>query len=328
MRTITCFFLLFLNILPIAMPAQPVVTMNEYYGPGDVITMVACEPSGLNAGASGAGLHWNFAGMSPLGGYYNTTVQNDTSTVFLTSNLLFSLPGRKYMHVRLNSTDTYIYGIYDEPAGITTHYDNFNIARRPFTYGTSYVDTYRATIPPAEMHGTGVLTVTGDAYGTLVLPNGTYNNVLRIKKLAMEIDTSVTAGIVSTVNVSYLWFDSLHAAPLMQLDSTISIMGNVQRAMYLASPVGISGPSIPQSAYTAYLKDNELLLQDDFEAGKVYEVVLCNMIGTRIIDQDFVATGNTQRIDISKAISPGIYIVSLRVKGEPGTQQIVKVVKQ
>ncbi|MCD6013247.1 MAG: C-terminal target protein [Flavipsychrobacter sp.] len=327
MRSLTFTCLLFMNMAPATPFAQPIVTANEFYATGEVISMVASEPSGLSAGAPGAALTWNFSAMVPLGGFYTTTIMPDTSLVFITANQMHALPGNKYLHVQANHTDSYIHGVYDAGTNVTTHYNNYNISKRPFTYNSTYIDTYQATIPPATMHGTGVLTVTGDAYGTLILPNGTFNNVLRIKKYQVERDTTGSAVVVTT-NVSYMWFDSLHNAPLLQIDSTISVAGSSQRAMYLASPVAVQQLNAGQDGYTAYLTDNELLLRNNFEQGRVYEVTLYNMIGGKLVTQTFVATGNSQRIDISKTINPGIYIVSVQVKDVPGTHQVIRVVKQ
>lgn len=327
MRSLTIVFLLFLNIASAATFAQPTVTINEFYNTGDVIRMVTGDPTVLSAGAPGSGLVWNFSTIAPLGGFYTTTVVDDTSTVFLTSNQMYELPGKIYLHVKSNHTDTYIQGMYNDNTHTTSYYNNYNISKRPFTYNSTYIDTYQVTVPSTTMYGTGVLTVTGDAYGTLVLPNGTYNNVLRIKKQQVERDTTGSV-VVTTTNVSYLWFDSVHAAPLLQLDSTISVAGSSQRIMYLASPVFVRELNAGQDSYAAYLTDNELLLRNDFEQGRAYEVTLYNMIGVKMVTQTFVATGNSQRIEINKAINPGIYMVSVQMKDVPGTHQVIKVVKQ
>lgn len=324
-RFFTC-LLLFQDISANFLYAQPTVVVNEFYNVGDMIKMVNCDPTGITAGASGTGLTWNFSGMVPTGGYYTISVQDDTTSQFPLSNLLFSLPGNMYLHLQESSSDTYINGAFDDNTDVTIYYNNYNISKRPFTYGSMYIDTYQATIPPNVMHGTGVLTVTGDAYGTLVLPNGTYSNVLRIKKHQVERDTTGTV-IVTTVKVAYMWFDTVHTAPLLQIDSTISVLGNVQRAMYLASPLAISRLNNVKDTYLASLSDRALVIKDDFVNGREYEVSLYDLTGVKIFKQDFVANGKVQRIDISNPIPPGLYVVNLSMKDLPITRQLIKVVK-
>jgi len=326
-KTTIIFLLLCFFLAPSVLPAQPMINGNEFYTEGDVISMVNCDPGSVLAGAAGANVTWDFTGLHQTGGLVTTTVLHDTSSVFLTSNLMIILPNGNMEYMQENSTDSYINGIYDNAYSTTTYYFNYDAAKRPFTYNTVFVDTYRVSVPPVATIGTGEIMETGDAYGTLKLPTGTFNNVLRIRKFQTETDTT-TAGKVTTFSVSYLWFDTAHSAPLFRMDSITSIAGITQDAMYLSIPTGLKTLSSSPNNYTAWINNNELMLKGSFANGTAYEVAVYSIIGTKLFDEEFIAWNNAPKMDMGNSVSPGIYFVSIRSREYPADQGIVKVVKQ
>lgn len=95
--------------------------------------------------------------------------------------------------------------------------------KRPITYMDTYTDTYTTHYTAAgfDFSGTGHCTITADGYGKLILPNGTYNNVLRLRIVETQQDTIIQFG--TTVNVTttiHVWFDGVHTSALLKLDST------------------------------------------------------------------------------------------------------------
>lgn len=323
---ITC--LLSLSILPVALSAQPVISTNEYYHIGDVITMVNCDPSAVVAGSPGANVMWDFTGLTASGGLHTTYILNDTSVIFSTSNIMEIMPDGTILFVNENNNDSYIDGKYDGTTHLTTFYSLYDDSKRPFTYNTNYVDTYQLNITTTGLFGTGCVYEVGDAYGTLMLPGGaTYSNVLRIKKVITEYDT---AGLTATVsqNISYLWFDTAHAAPLLRIDSSNSSSTSNQRVMYLAPATGIADLPATQATFTGYLDNSEHLFVNGFEAGKTYQVTLYNIIGNKIHTESFTATSSQQRFEVAKQLAPGIYVVSIAARGEPNAPSVIKLVKQ
>lgn len=326
MKTITIFLLSF-TIIPVALTAQPTITNNEYYHYGDVIQMVKCNASGVNAGSAGAGVSWDFSSLVPSGGFATTTIAMDTSSVFLTSNVMATLPNGDKAHVQQSSTESYLNGIVTT-SGLTTYYNFYETSRRPMTYLSNYVDTFFMTQPSTTAHGKGYIIHNGDAYGTLTLPNGTYTNVLRVKKYVSERDTIPGPAYVSSTIVTYLWFDNLHAAPLLSIDSSTSPLGSGVTVSYLSAPVAVPDVNKNDISFSALLTNNELQINGDFENGQTYEVVLINMIGSRIYTTEFKAYGNHVRFDMNRNVTPGIYVVSIVQKGDPSSKHVIKVVKQ
>ena len=325
MRTIITYLLSF-SILPVALSAQPTVTINEYYHIGDVIQMVNCDPSIVTAGAAGANVTWDFTGLSSTGGMLTTQILNDTSTQFSTSNIMEIMPDGTVWFLNENNDDTYVDGMYNPATHLTTTYEIYHDSKRPFTYNTNYADSYKVTIP-SVLFGTGLIFAVGDAYGTLMLPGATYSNVLRIKKIRTEWDTSGMVPGVS-VSTSYMWFDTLHAAPLLRIDSSLNTSGSSQRVAYQTPTTGIREFAAGQGAYNGYLDKNEHLFVNGFEAGKNYQVTLYNVIGNTIFTESLAASGSQQRFDVGRQLAPGIYVVRITAKGDPNGTAVIKLIKQ
>ncbi len=320
-------FLLSVTVLPKVLSAQPTINYNEYYEIGDVINMLNVDASAINAGAPGANVVWDFSAVSANGGTSTTTIAANTTGTFNTSNLVVTLPNGDMEYMAENNTDSYINAITDHNTHNTVTYTYFDGAKRPFIYLGYYLDSYKIAATTPATTGNGTMTISSNAWGTLKLPSGTFNNVLLIKKLRQETDT-VSSATVSFTNVTYQWFDTSHHAPLLELDSMNNLSGNTYKAMYLASPLAVQAVKTSQLTYTGYMLNNELQLTGTFEIGTDYQVTVYSIIGSKLYTGDFTANGATQRIDLGRDVNPGIYIVSLTQRNDPSFSQVIKVVKQ
>ena len=316
---------------PAYLQAQPTLNNNEMYNVGDIVQMSNCDTTGIYPGASGAGVTWDFSLLSNNGTVSTTTIAADTSTVFLTSNLMETLPGGQTEYVQENSTDSYVNAIYDPGTGSMVYYNSYDVARRPVTYNTVYNDSFSVSIPGATpTSGRGIITQTGDAYGTLILPSGTYNNVLRVKKMQTEKDTVNATPAFYTFNsvTSYLWFDAAHAAPLLRIDSTAGSLLTTKTVMFLQGTTAVKNIKGNSVQYTAWFNDNTLQLAGNFETNNSYDLVVYDMIGAKIMEQHFSGGSNDQRFDAGRQVAPGIYMVSIANSNDPSSREIIKIVKQ
>jgi hypothetical protein len=322
----TITFLLAVCTLPSILPAQPSLSMCDFYYVGDIINMANCDnPLGLTAGAPGAGKQWDFSTLRANGTFANTAYARENTSSF-NANLLEIRPDGKKVHLQQNNSLTLINGIEDPVTQTSTYYYNYKISQRPISYQTVYNDTFRMVVPTVAT-GTGYLVENGDAYGTLVLPNGTYNNVLRVRRSQLETDT-VNAAVNSSTAISYLWFDNTHHAPLLRMDSVINISGVNSSIMYLATPSAVRNLGSQQPDYNGRINNNELVLTGPFENGAAYDVIVYNIIGSKVFTSSFTAYGNALRFDMGRQVNTGIYMVSISQKNEPASKQVIKVMKQ
>ncbi len=314
-----------LTLLPAGLIAQPIVSNNEFYNIGDVINMV--NSTSIGTGSAGANITWDFSGIGPTGGLSITTIAHDTSAEFSTSNLLITLPDGSIEHMQENSSDSYINGFYDKSGNTLYSYYDYDIAKRPFTYNTAYVDTYKLVANPVTV-GIGYISELGDAYGTLKLPTGTYTNVLRIRKEIIEADSVDGSLSAFKTTISYLWFDGLHKASLFRIDSVTGDLGTTNTAMYLSATTALNAVNNPEPDYKGLINGNGLQLMGNFGYGKTYDVVVFDLVGREIFNQPFTASGGAVGLDLNQQVVPGMYLVGIIPQDQPGSRSVLKVVKQ
>jgi len=306
---------------------QVTVQKNEFYYVGDVVNMIPADPTGTSAGAAGAGVTWDFSTLVSTGGMNTMTVEDNTSGEFSTANLIFNMPGSKKYYVQENNTDSYLTGVSNStPGGDTIYYYNLKLSRRPISYMTYYTDTYTIAIPSMATNGRGYVTSTADGYGTIITPRGTYNNVLRVKRVQAETDTTGTI-VTSTTMVSYMWFDSVHRAPLLRIDSTIGVVGAGNTIMYQAASTGIEQVAAENAGWRGHIQDNDITVFGNLVAGNAYYVEAYNIVGERILNEQFTAHADRQRFTSARYLNPGIYIVTISPADNRIQKHMIKVVK-
>jgi len=224
--------------------AQTVITANGInYKIGETYTFEQMNDS-VNPGDSGTNQIWDLSTIS------NTTTNNisivDPATTSHGSNFpnanvaIKSLLGGENFF-KTSSTTLQFYGL--EANGVLLPYSNpEDIMRFPFTYNDSYTDTFELQFTSGgyDFIRTGTTSVTADAYGTLITPNGTYNNVLRVHKVQNFQDSAInTAPFVNNyTSEEYVWFKegiNMHIASTFKLEtsfsppnySTVYLTGNV-----------------------------------------------------------------------------------------------------
>jgi hypothetical protein len=173
---------------------------------------VECDTLGITEGNSGANQNWNYSnlvrrdssvnnylasGSTPYGSGFpssNIASTNDTSTFsyFTTSQNGISVNGYGGPDLLMQYSNPQSFMVY------------------PFSYGSSFNDQFSAnyTAFGTETFRTGTTTVSGDAWGTITLPNGTFTNALRAKYIISTKDSSYLGApaVIITQTTSYNWF--------------------------------------------------------------------------------------------------------------------------
>ena len=177
-RKMTFVFLL-LQIVFASAFAQTVLTYSTHaMGVNDVLTLKKVE--GVKPGEAGANQIWDYSGANVIGDhviYYNS---NDNGKSFACEQ-----DAEMTVYFDVNSTQKLYNGLTTERAKI-----EFKTPIRemiyPFAYNSQVsgkMDGTYTVLGTGEVETIdGVYSVTGDAYGTLILPNGvTFKDVLRVK---------------------------------------------------------------------------------------------------------------------------------------------------
>jgi len=171
--------------------AQPVLQSGSIsYVPGESFVESICPWTG--PGPAGAGQVWNFSTLvcpsnftsnweAPLA---TTLVHHPTATVSYHAQSYFGnyeANASAFKYLGFSEGISLTSAVYDDPA---------DEIRYPFQFGDSYTDTFGGMSYFPDGSGaqasapvSGTLFVHADAYGNLVLPWGTVENVIRLHKV-------------------------------------------------------------------------------------------------------------------------------------------------
>lgn len=211
------------------MAQAPVLTVSNN-GPvaGDQHISYYADTTGITEGSSGASQTWNYAGLQIQSTHVDFNYVDPAGTPygasFPTATVAYS-NGSTYSYQNANSADLSIVGlssttytmVFSDPEKLFTY---------PFSYGTTFTDALAGTytVGSFTFTRTGTRKVTGDAWGNLILPSGTYNNMLRVK-IEQDYKDSSSASVTEVHNVGYMWFDGVHKFPVFQIYYITNISG-------------------------------------------------------------------------------------------------------
>jgi hypothetical protein len=197
--------------------------------PGDVFTSYNADTTGVLNGTAGANQIWNYANLVIN---TTTTVMNyvDPSTTPYTSSFptatVCYTNSPLYSYMKANATEYSILGI--SSSSYTLIYSDPEILfNYPFSYGQSITDSLKGsyTVSGFSFYRSGTRTTTADGYGTLILPSGTYTNLLRVKVIQDYKDSTSLGSVTYVYNTSYVWYDGVHKNASFRIYNTSNTNG-------------------------------------------------------------------------------------------------------
>lgn len=203
--------LLLLAVLPAIVWSQPIVKNAEDFSIGTVLKFQKCDPTSVSVGNAGANQTWDFSNLVTVADTTTEWMVLPSSTTngsaFPSANLCEKYSDGRFIYVNKTLNENYLVGFVDTTAAFPpTSYPNpMLFAKRPLNYGTIIKDTFTMTGSSAN----GIVTINPDAYGTLILPNGTHNNVLRVKITEVHPFFNFTV---------YVWFNGINTSALLKID--------------------------------------------------------------------------------------------------------------
>lgn len=298
------------------------------------------------AGEGGSGVTWDFSNED-VGEPYALTV-NIAEEGFGADQF----PGASYVLTSLVADVFQFYSYYDFNGGWTEHgnitdeggdvigtvYSNpFTYFTLPISFGSSGSDTYAGDVNLGffDASVTGSATWTVDGSGTLILPNATYTNVLRVRVEAVEeIEYSGIPLGLETSRVVTMWIQQDTPFPLLTTEETSEdIGGQIETEFYATALVSFTTGS--NSVSEQYGKNNQLVvwpnpaqteinLQFDGSAESNAQVMFFDLGGKLVHTQHLNSSPrNAARIDVG-GLRPGVYMLALDTEQGRMYKKIVK----
>jgi hypothetical protein len=332
------FTLALIALIPIVASAQPTLSKAEDITAGTSVKFQNC-PAAV-PGAAGANKTWDFSNLSPtVGDITRLTYSAAPAGNPFGANLVQKSSDSLYRYINKQAGGSYVAAIIDSSAdgdNISVSYATNTMLqiKRPCSYNTVATDTFsdQYSVMGATVTGGGTISLKADGYGTLKLPTGTFNNVLRIRAEHVQNDTfgpPISMSITNTI-VSYTWYDNDHVAPLLRIDSTISIGSSDVTTAYLLNetyPLAVTDAMAKTQNATASFTNEGLILRSEFKTDRKYEMNLYNFSGQLMHHSVFIPTSTMQKFPLTTDLIPGLYVVKLKELYTVDNTSVIKLIK-
>ncbi|MDL2262751.1 T9SS type A sorting domain-containing protein [Bacteroidales bacterium OttesenSCG-928-I21] len=311
---------------------------------GDTFTYHTFSSISLNSGSAGANQTWDLSHL----GEGNKASKQYTS-------LSESLYPGKYPKADLverteqsgATAEVYystasgldIVGIYS--AGFTecTFSDGQNLISFPLSYNSVISETFAGQVENSMVGQTfarsGDIKITADGYGTLKLPYGTVENVLRVKTTSSYIDKYMGQTFISYRDTSYYWYNAETRNFIANYSVgyySYSVLGDdfyqqySSTSMYLSKDnlsSGVTDNTISRSisVYPNPANTNDVVYVDLAENDEVAGWSLFNSMGQKI-QENISCQGEKIKININN-YPTGIYYIKISGKNWETTKKLM-----
>lgn len=316
-------------ILTLSVVAQPTFDNSLMGTIGDSYTFTNFDATDFDPGDDGAGVVWDFSDITITG---PVTVFNNVNPAITpyaasfglatlattpdnSSFLYYQITGAQYNSLGIGSTLSTI--SYSNPETIFTF---------PLTYNTTNDDTFAASFVSTGVsyNRSGNVHVEADGYGTLILPAGTFTNVLRVKVEEDITDETIGLPVPITLeyqNDFYYWFMEGLTGPLFYYayfeataftGTTITELGSLNPEAVVA----IQNVTLPENLIHVFPNPaTESLYIQNMNNIEFENIALYNMMGQSVLNQK-MNNENITEINVSN-LPAGIY--TLQLKNESGS---------
>lgn len=331
-----------ITLLPLTAIAQPTMTKMENYTIGETYVMINANPTNVGPGTPGANQHWMFDTLpfqDSMKAWAIAPSQTSYGAQFPTANVVIKKDNGMFSFFEKTGAENKAIGTVDSMSSGATLMYSYTAAKRPFSYGNTYTESY--TSSSAASTGAGTLTMTADGWGMLHLPNGNHTNVLRVK---MEVSQKDTASIgpaaiyTELYGTRYSWYSNDYKTPLLTWDSTyvlttvtgggstVDILKEVNYLKREQYATGLDEITPKDEFYTASLVGNRLLVRGEFAHNKKHQLSLFNIGGQKVFGTTFATGRNEWTGEVDAILTPGIYMLS--IDDGDGLRQAIKLIKE
>ena len=340
--------------------AQPIITRDNLVVPGDElhVGIVDAAPA---PGPGGANVIWNFSSIEPSS-VATLDVEDADDTPFADdfpgANIAFvdNTPNAQtFQYLSITNSAWEEHGSFF-PGSLRITYENpRTVLQFPVMYNGQWSDDYTytisyETIPPISTFGEGNYDTRVDGYGTLILPEATFNDVLRVRILGESTDTTdLGAGLYERNyfhDTTYLWLSPSYNAPLCAYTgSLIMRTTTVISSDTMTFPETITfkafsfDPDAEPSSVTEHIQPGlydmrispnpfEELLQMKFIAVQDQEMVfvLRDLHGNTVCEQSILAQAQENKVEIPLGDLPsGTFIAMLYSEQGIDIQKVIHV---
>lgn len=222
-------------ILASAINAQIILNVDRKPVIGDSFTTTYMDTTGVVEGPIGSNILWDFSNLTSTGEQWTVVYVHPSeapnSNLYPEADISVSYDGLAHTFYNTDGNSVHSLGVSYE--GFSIVYSNHEkVAEFPFTLSSSFVDSFYASYQIGEnleVRDFGRIKMIGDAYGTIILPDGSTRSALRVKIDREGSDTLAINGIPITINkfrsTTYQWYTNESKYPVLGI-SYINLLTN------------------------------------------------------------------------------------------------------
>ncbi|MBK0404438.1 T9SS type A sorting domain-containing protein [Adhaeribacter sp. BT258] len=286
-------------------------------------------PEMTTGALAGANQTWNFSTLTSAGVQQAEVLGRAAApkpTDYPAANMVVKI-GNEYAYLENNGTVLKEHALFESVQSYTL--ENTDPAEKlkfPLAFNDTFTDTYAGTVVLAgnTIPRIGNVTVTAEGYGTLVLPSGTTQNVLKLK--TEEISNAGT--MFSENTVTYDWFQPGIHFPLLRMTRRVSLMGTIFSGVYLdLKKLGAKEDLAAQINLQLFPNPTSNVAHIQFELKKVgaAKLTITNLLGQEVavLALDKAEAGlQNHTLDVA-GYAKGIYLVQLEMEGKVAVKRLV-----
>ena len=226
-----------------ALAQNTVIKNAEDFRIGTTLIFQEAKDDSTNITLEGNKYIWDYSKIKILHSKTNTQriVPPDSTPfydLFPNANLVEHNSDGSYVYILKKGNENHLVGFVGAKNNeITIKYGNpMLFIKRPIKLGDSISDEFTTEYSVREMNfkGKGIITLKADGYGKLLLPQKTYDTVLRLVIKQVQYDTLLQYSTVTkTETINYLWFDNEHTSALLKITEIKSDFYKNKRVQYL-----------------------------------------------------------------------------------------------
>lgn len=325
---------LFVSIMAITALGQTLTEGNSAVRVGDVFTTHRAPY--VPPGNGGENVTWDFStpGTGTIVAYTHVApASTPYAASFPASNVAQQLSTGEILFVQSDASGMQLWGQYGD-SELQVYSDAERFMTYPCSYGSAWVDEFAGTFSVSGVPWTrfGTVSATADGYGSVIMPYGTLDNVLRVHAVQTTQDEYAGGEQLTLFNVHYYYRVGVHYPLVSVADGLITTdlgtfplqfvtwieEGSVGMAEALMQPIGIEVYPNPATAQVNVVfgagGSTALHLEVIDAAGRV---VYQRNLGQR-------STGiQLEQVDVS-SFAPGLYNVRITDgQGGQGVQRLV-----
>ena len=336
---------LILLLFTSAVNAQMILNSDRKPVVGDSFTTKYMDTTGVTEGPSGSNIAWDFSNLIATGEQWNVQYVDPSvapgDSLFPDADIAVSYDGLAHTFYDTDGNSVHSLGVAYE--GFALVYNNKEkVAEFPFTLSSSFVDSFYASYQVGEnleVRNFGRIKMIGDAFGTIVLPNGSTRSTLRVKIDRESSDTiiinEIPIGINTFRSTTYQWYTNESKYPVLGISyvnmQTNGILSSYKQVDYNVetptdvddeSPEIVNGFELSQNYPNPFNPSTKISWHSS--EGSHQTLKIYNVLGTEVatlVDEYKPAGSYEVNFDASKLPS-GVYLYSLQSGSETITKKM------